>query len=130
MGLASLFAAPATAIRIIFLPRALVPKFGLPSQHPPNELRNVKGSSKYLILEPLFDLKFLIELAANGAGTSNRRRWSDATLEPAGRFAEPLDDGLGALHLGQPGLDVAQPCQIGLASLFTQGQLGIFQFPK
>jgi hypothetical protein len=28
-----------------------------------------------MILVPLFDLKFLIEFAAGGAGTSNRRHW-------------------------------------------------------
>jgi len=48
-----------------------------------------------------------------------------AALESAGRFAESLDYGLGALHFGQAGLDVAQPRQIGLASFFAQGQLGI-----
>jgi hypothetical protein len=31
-----------------------------------------------MILVPLFDLKFLIEIAAGGAGTSNRRHQSPA----------------------------------------------------
>jgi hypothetical protein len=31
------------------------------------------GTSKYLILVPLIDLKFLNEFAAGDAGTSNRR---------------------------------------------------------
>jgi hypothetical protein len=29
-----------------------------------------------MILVPLFDLEFLIEIAASGAGTSNRRHWN------------------------------------------------------
>ncbi len=31
------------------------------------------GTSKLIILVPLFDLKFLIEIAAHTVGTSNRR---------------------------------------------------------
>src|SRR5205085_6748533 len=44
-----------------------------------------KGTSNYMILVPLFDLKFLNELAAGGAGTSNRRHWRgfDYTVRPA-----------------------------------------------
>jgi hypothetical protein len=38
-----------------------------------HELRKQRGTSKFMILVPLFDLKFLNELAAGGAGTSNRR---------------------------------------------------------
>ena len=55
---------------------------------------------------------------------------SEAPLEPARRLAEPLDQGLGAVDFRKPGLDVAQPRQIGLACLSAQGQLGILQFPK
>jgi hypothetical protein len=38
-----------------------------------NELRKAKGTSKPMMLVPLFDLKFLFEFAAGDAGTSNRR---------------------------------------------------------
>src|SRR5262249_36493127 len=38
-----------------------------------HELRKQRGTSKFMILVPLFDLKFLDEFAAGGAGTSNRR---------------------------------------------------------
>jgi hypothetical protein len=38
-----------------------------------NELRKAKGTSKPMMLVPLFGLKFLFEFAADGAGTSNRR---------------------------------------------------------
>jgi len=31
------------------------------------------GTDKFIILVPLFDLKFLNELASGGVGTSNRR---------------------------------------------------------
>jgi hypothetical protein len=34
---------------------------------------NELGTSKLMIRVPLFDLKFLDEIAAGGAGTSNRR---------------------------------------------------------
>src|SRR5262245_555422 len=35
-----------------------------------HELRKQRGTSKFMILVPLFDLKFLDEFAAGGAGTS------------------------------------------------------------
>jgi hypothetical protein len=38
-----------------------------------NELRKQRGTSKAMILVPLFDLKFLYQLAATTVGTSNRR---------------------------------------------------------
>lgn len=56
--------------------------------------------------------------------------FSNRALEPAGRFAKSLDHGLGAIHLRQPGLDVAQPRHVGFAGLLAQGQFGILQFPK
>jgi hypothetical protein len=40
-------------------------------QHPLYELRKTKGTGKSQILVPLFDLKFLVELAGCGAGTFN-----------------------------------------------------------
>src|SRR5262249_47131323 len=42
-------------------------------QHPLHELRKQRGTSKSMVLVPLFDLKFLYEFAAGGVGTSNRR---------------------------------------------------------
>jgi hypothetical protein len=36
----------------------------------------MQGTSRPVIPVPLFDLKFLIALAAYGAGTSNRRYWA------------------------------------------------------
>ena len=38
-----------------------------------HELRKQRGTSKSMILVPLFDLKFLTEFAAGDVGTSNRR---------------------------------------------------------
>ena len=38
-----------------------------------HELRKQRGTSKHMILVPLFDLKFLIEFAAIAVRTSNRR---------------------------------------------------------
>src|SRR5262245_46913182 len=38
-----------------------------------HELRKQRGTSKFMMLVPLFDLKFLDEFAAGGAGTSDRR---------------------------------------------------------
>ena len=55
---------------------------------------------------------------------------SDDPLGPAGRIAESLDQGLGTVDFLQPGLDISQPRQIGLAALVTKGLLGILQFPK
>src|SRR5262249_30368128 len=51
-----------------------------------HELRKRTGTSKLMILVPLFDLKFLDEIAAGGAGTSNRRHQCDrtASVYPAG----------------------------------------------
>src|SRR6266540_1515412 len=40
-----------------------------------HELRKQRGTSKYMVLVPLFDLKFLNELAASAVGTSNRRHY-------------------------------------------------------
>ena len=52
---------------------ARFPKFVIQGSTLLNEFRKAKGTSKSMILVPLFDLKFLIEFAAGGAGTSNRR---------------------------------------------------------
>jgi hypothetical protein len=49
------------------------PKFVIRLRILANELRKAKGTSKPVILVPLFDLTFLIEFAARDAGTSNRR---------------------------------------------------------
>ena len=55
---------------------------------------------------------------------------SNAALEPAGKLAETLNQGLGAVHLSHSRLDIPQPGQIRLACLIAQGSLRIFQFPK
>src|SRR6266545_1086495 len=49
------------------------PKFVIHFGTLSHELRKQRGTSKYMILVPLFDLKFLNELAASAVGTSNRR---------------------------------------------------------
>ena len=55
---------------------------------------------------------------------------SNAALEPAGKLAKTLDQGLGAIDFRHPGLDVTQPRQIRLARLLAQRQFGILQFSK
>jgi hypothetical protein len=55
------------------MPSARFPKFVIQGSILLNEFRKAKGTSKSMIPVRLFDLKFLIELAAGGAGTSNRR---------------------------------------------------------
>jgi hypothetical protein len=50
-----------------------IPNFALSCGALWSELRNQRDTSKHLTLVPLFDLKFLDEIAAGGAGTSNRR---------------------------------------------------------
>jgi hypothetical protein len=52
---------------------APLPKFVIHRGTLSRELRKQRGTSKYNILVSLFDLKSLNELAAGGAGTSNRR---------------------------------------------------------
>src|SRR5215467_560288 len=52
---------------------APLPKFVIHRGTLSHELRKQLGTSKDMILVPLFDLTFLNELAAGGAGTSNRR---------------------------------------------------------
>src|SRR5258708_18372793 len=51
------------------------PKFVIRRSTLCHELRKQRGTSKTMILVPLFDLKFLIEFAATGVGTSNRRHY-------------------------------------------------------
>jgi len=52
---------------------ARFPKFVIRGGMLWHELRKRTGTSKHLILVPLYDLKFLDQIAAGGAGTSNRR---------------------------------------------------------
>jgi hypothetical protein len=52
---------------------APLPKFVIRRRGLRDELRKQRGTGKFMILVPLFDLKFLIESAAVAAGTSNRR---------------------------------------------------------
>ena len=77
MDLASLFAAPAAAIRIIFL-------------------------------------SFL----------------SHALPEPARKLAKALNQGLRTIKRFEPGADILQPRQIGLAGLLAEGNLSVLLFPK
>src|SRR5882762_2967682 len=79
---AALMVRPRTAVtaigtrRIAIIPAPSAPLFKVrdTSQHPPTRtLRSTRGTAEYLILVPLIDLKFLNELAAGDAGTSNRR---------------------------------------------------------
>ena len=46
------------------------PKFVIHGGTVGHELRKQRGTNKFMILVPLFDLKFLTELAASGVGTS------------------------------------------------------------
>src|SRR5882724_1178977 len=55
------------------LASAPFPKFVIPLSMRRHELRKQRGTSNSMLLVPLFDLKFLIEFAAGGVGTSNRR---------------------------------------------------------
>src|SRR5262249_32605157 len=52
---------------------APLPKFVIHRSILQYELRKQRGTSRSIFLVPLFDLKFLTELAATAAGTSNRR---------------------------------------------------------
>src|SRR5215216_4416231 len=52
---------------------AALPKFVIYRSPFGHELRKQRGTSKYLLLVPLFDLKFPHELAAGAVGTSNWR---------------------------------------------------------
>jgi len=70
------------------------------------------------------------ELRTPIAPSANLWTRIDAALEPARRFPKTLDQGLGAVHFSQPGLDVTQPRQIGLAGILAQGRFRIVQFPK
>src|SRR5438876_12039584 len=52
---------------------APLPKFVIHRSTLWHELRKQRGTSKSMVLVPLFDLKFLTEFAAAAVGTSNRR---------------------------------------------------------
>ena len=54
---------------------APLPKFVIHCSTLRHELRKQRGTGKFMTLMPLFDLKFLEEIAASGAGTSNWRHW-------------------------------------------------------
>ena len=45
-------------------------------------------------------------------------------------IAEPFDQGFGPIGFCHPGLDILQPCQIGLAGVFSQDGFRVFSFPK
>ena len=46
---------------------------------------------------------------------------------PPGRGAKPIDQGLGAVQRREPGLNIAQPGEVLLARLRSQGLLGVFE---
>src|SRR6266436_2117060 len=64
---------------------APLPKFVIHRGTLSHELRKQRGTSKHMILVPLFDLKFLNELAAGVVGTSNRRHWLGRSTSPKAR---------------------------------------------
>ena len=51
---------------------------------------------------------------------------SDALPEPARKLAKTLDQGFGAVQRLQPGADVLQPHQIGLAGLLAKASSASF----
>ncbi len=55
---------------------------------------------------------------------------SHGTRGPAGRLAEPLDQGLGAIQDGQPVLNVLEPGEIRFAGLGAQRAFGFFQLSR
>src|SRR5437764_5820128 len=61
---------------------APLPKFVIHRSILRHELRKQRGTSTPMILVPLFDLKFLHELAATAVGTSNRRHYLALSLFP------------------------------------------------
>src|SRR5262249_56926021 len=62
---------------------APLPKFVIRRGTLSHELRKQRGTSKHMILVPLFDLKFLNELAAGGVGDLN---WRAAAPAPPPLF--------------------------------------------
>src|SRR5215510_950118 len=56
-----------------------------------HELRKQRGTSKYMVLTPLFDLKFLNELAAGGVGTSNRAALAASSIDPRQRIGRDAE---------------------------------------
>ena len=54
-------------------PSASFPKFVIPGGKHLHELRKQRGTSKPMIIVPLFDFEVPEQIAAHGAGTSNRR---------------------------------------------------------
>src|SRR5215216_5009575 len=64
-------------------PRTLMPASEVRDtcQHPPDtNFGKQRGTSKSMVLVPLFALKFLHELVAGAVGTSNRRHWRGGAL--------------------------------------------------
>jgi hypothetical protein len=51
-------------------------------------------------------------------------------LEPPRGLAEPLDQGLDPVHLGQPTFDVVEPTIVGVVRLGAQSKLSVFKFSK
>src|SRR5262249_5813135 len=67
---------------------APLPKFVIHRGTLGHELRKQGGTSKFMILVPLSDLKFLNEFAAGGVGTSNRRHYASNSLAQSDRALE------------------------------------------
>src|SRR5262249_38842491 len=84
-----------------------------PPRQPPAPTQEARGTSKSMILVPLFDLKRLNKFAQIGVGTSNRRHQGStlalppfALAAPACRNGAVLKD---ALHAQDPGEHAGPP---------------------
>src|SRR4029079_15347507 len=53
-----------------------------------------------------------------------------ALPEPARKLAKTLDQGFRTIQRFEPGADILQPRQIGLAGLLAEGNLSVLLFPK
>src|SRR5215510_949972 len=80
--------------------RIKTPAIAVPASVPDSEVRIIlpqprlrtsesKDTSNFMILVPLFDLKFLNERAAGGVGTSNRRHRPQSTIIQIVRKRKP-----------------------------------------
>jgi len=91
-------------------------KFVIRYGTPLYELRKTKGTGKSWILVPLFDLKFLFELAACGAATSNRRHWDP--LVSSQRSSGPV--GNAETSCGNVAANPRRFCAVGPWWLFSR----------
>ena len=63
-------------------------------------------------------------------GVQRRSRRSGRSRGAAGLVAEPLDQGLGSVERGEPGLHVAQPRIIRLGVVLAERQFRVLKFPS